>query len=215
MKLLALVLLLLNVMFLAWARFAPEPGTIESQLLAQQVNPEAIHVLSEAQVAALGARKTDPSDGASCQEWGPFNTADLRRARDALAELASQAKLGERHEDSAGWWVYIPPQSNRQAATQKVAELKRLGVEDYFIVQDDPRFRFAVSLGVFSTEEAARARLEELRARGVRTAQLGSRQTAVQKMYLQLRDLPPTLQPKLLEASGEFPGTALKACPAP
>jgi hypothetical protein len=215
MKLLALVLLLLNAMFLAWARFAPEPGTLESQLLAQQVNPEAIHLLSDAQVAALGARKAEPADGASCQEWGPFNAADLRRARETLAELASQAKLGERHEDSAGWWVYIPPQASRQAATQKVTELKRLGVEDYFIVQDDPRFRFAVSLGVFSTEEAARARLDEVRGRGVRTAQVGSRQTAVQKMYLQLRDLPQALQPKLAAASNEYPGTAVKACPAP
>jgi hypothetical protein len=216
MRLLALLLLLANAALFAWARYGPHLGSLESHLLSQQINPEAVRLLTPPQAASFDARTMAgaPRPGA-CVEWGAFNRADVPRAQSALEDVAATARITERRVDeSAGWWVYIPPQENRQAANQKVAELKRLGVDDYFVVQEESRFRFAVSLGLFRTEQAANIQLEQLRARGVRTALVGPRPTAVQKIYLQLRDYPEGIQAKFAALKVEFPATELQECPS-
>jgi len=118
------------------------------------------------------------------------------------------------NDETATWWVFMPPQGSRQAATIKTAELKGLGIEDYFIVQEDPNVRFAISLGVFRTEEAARNRLEELRSKGVRSAQVRARDTQVQKTWFQVRDVPEAVVAKLNELREGFPGSELKDCAA-
>lgn len=216
MRLFALFLLFVNAAFFAWMRYGPQTASVESHLLSQQINPEAVRLLTPQQVKALNAT---PEKGASaqvaCMEWGAFNRADVPRAQSALGEVASSVRVSERRVDeTAGWWVYIPPLANRQAANQKVAELKRLGIDDYFVVQEESRFRFAVSLGLFRTEDAANTRLEQLRARGVRTALAGPRPTSVQKIYLQLRDYPEGMQQKLVGLKEAFPATELKECPS-
>ncbi|MGH9577492.1 MAG: SPOR domain-containing protein, partial [Terriglobales bacterium] len=109
--------------------------------------------------------------------------------------------------------VFVPPQGNRAAALKKTAELKTLGIDDYFILQDEGRMRWAVSLGVFSSEEAARNRLEALRASGVRSAQAGERDTQVPKVWFQLRGADAGLQAKLRESAQHFPGTEVRECP--
>ena len=107
---------------------------------------------------------------------------DTARAEKALEPLALGARLAQRRiEETAGWWVYIAPQGNRQTAAKKALELKNIGIEDYFVVLEEGRWRWAISLGVFKSEEAANSRLAMLRAKGVRTALLGQRDTQVQK----------------------------------
>ena len=209
MRTLALLLLLANVAFLAWAQYAPSAASAEPQLLGQQMRPEAIKLLSPEEMQKLAAsRKTT-----ACTEWGAFNQGDLVRAHAELESILPAANIAERQiDEEAGHWVFVPPQGNRQSAVAKLVELKRLGVDDYFIVQDDSKLRFAISLGLYRTEEAARARLELLRAKGVRTAVIGTRQTPVRKVFLQLRDWPDDLQPKLADLRDSFPGTNTKAC---
>jgi hypothetical protein len=90
--------------------------------------------------------------------------------------------------------------------------LKRLGVEDFFIVQDDAKSQFTVSLGVFRSEDAARKRLEQLRGRNVRTAQVGQRATSIQRVYYEVRAVDEATGAKLAELSKGFPGTELKEC---
>ena len=85
-------------------------------------------------------------------------------------------------------------------------------MEDYFVIQDDPKYRFAISLGIFKTEEAAKSRLDQLRARGVRTAQVGARDLSTPKTYIQIRDVPEALAAKLNEIRQSFAGTELKEC---
>jgi hypothetical protein len=106
----------------------------------------------------------------------------------------------------------LPPQGSRAGAAKKVAELKGLGIDEYFIVPEEGRMQWAVSLGVFSTEEAARSRLEALRARGVRTAQIGERETRVTKVWFQVRSPEAVLQAKLRDLAQGFPGTELRDC---
>lgn len=73
--------------------------------------------------------------------------------------------------ESNGWWVYIPPLPGKAEADKKAGELKQFGVSDYFIVQEGSS-RYAISLGVFSTEKGAQDRLAQLKDEGVRSARV-------------------------------------------
>jgi hypothetical protein len=212
MRLFALLLVLANVAFYAWAQYVPEAASPEAQLVAQQINPESIRLLSAPQAAA---RKPDPPKTVACMEWTGIGQDEIARAQETVLPISPGAKVSERRtEEATGWWVFMPPQANRAGAVQKVDELKRLGIEEYFIVQEDPKFRFAISLGVFRTEEAARSRLEQLQTRGVRTARVGPRTTPVVRVALQLREVLESAQPKVIELAKEFPGSAFKECSA-
>jgi hypothetical protein len=223
-KTVSLLLLLANLGLFAWIYFGAGRASDESQLVDQQLNPQAIRLLRADQVAALAAERTKQAAEraksppkatlAACLELGAFSPGDVARVQQALEPLALGSRLSLRRvEEIASYWVFMPPQRNRQAANQKAAELKKLGVEDFFIVQEDPAFRFAISLGVFKTEEAARSRLAGLRAKGVRTARVGSRETSVQKVYFAVRDVPDALVSRLNDLRQGFAGTELKDCP--
>jgi len=213
MRTLFFLLLLANVAFFAYVEYSDVLFPGESQLLQQQINPQVIRLLAPGEVARAAAASREKT--AACLEWGAFVAGEAGRAEEALAPLALGASLSQRHaEETATWWVFLPPQATRQAATSKTVELKRLGIEDFYIVQEDPKFRFAISLGVFRTEEAATNRLEQLRAKGVRTAQSGARETQVQKTWFQVREAPQAVAAKLNELKQGFPGSEVKDCAA-
>jgi len=220
----SLLLLLANLGFFAWIYFGAGRASDESQLMEQQLNPQAIRLLRADQVAALAAERAKqaaerpkPSPKvtlAACLELGAFNPGEVARVQQALEPLALGSRLSQRRaEEIASYWVFMPPQRDRQAANRKAAELKKLGVEDFFILQEDPKFRFAISLGVFKTEEAARSRLAELRIKGVRTARVDPRETSVQKVYFTVREVPDALVSKLNDLRQSFAGSELKDCP--
>jgi len=101
----------------------------------------------------------------------------------------------------------------RNAGSDKAQALKQLGVEEYFIVQEEGTLRWALSLGVFRTEEAAQARLAALRGQGVRSARVGVRDTTVPKVWLQVKGVDAALQARLKEIARQVEGTELKDCP--
>lgn len=211
MRTLFFLLLLANVAFFAFGALSDVLFPGESQLLQQQIRPEAIRLIPADDVA----KATKREKVIACVEWGAFANGDIPRVAELLAPLGLGAKLTQRRiEESATWWVYMPPQASRQAAANKTAELKRLGVEEFFILQDDTKYRFAISLGVFRTREAANNWLEQLRARGVRTAQVGSRETLVQKTWFQAREVGEPVVARLTELKSEFPGSDVKECGA-
>jgi hypothetical protein len=80
------------------------------------------------------------------------------------------------------------------------------------VVQDDPELRYAISLGVFKSREAARSRLAELRAKGVRTARVGARETLVPKVFFTVREVPEPVAARLNELRQGFPGAELRDC---
>lgn len=205
------LLLLANAAFFGYSWFSDVLFPGESQLLQQQINPEAIKVVVPAQLAKAAPGKREKK--IACLEWGAFPATDAARVEEALAPFELGSRLAQRRVDEAAtWWVFMSPQGSRAAATVKTGELKRLGIEDYFIVQEDPKYRFAISLGVFRTQEAAMSRLEQLRAKGVRSAQVGAREAEVQKLWFQVRDVPEAVAVKLKELRQAFPGSEVRDC---
>ncbi|HSU77559.1 MAG TPA: SPOR domain-containing protein, partial [Burkholderiales bacterium] len=173
MRALFLLLALANVLFLAWSRYvAPPEAAADPAPLGRQIEPQKLKVIAPADLPPLAARPAPVV--LKCIEWGSFTLADASLAQAALEPLQLGGRLAQRRtEESAGWWVFIAPQGSRPAAQKKAAELKALAVDDYFVVQEEGPYRWALSLGVFRSEEAAQARLTALRAQGVRSAQVG------------------------------------------
>jgi SPOR domain len=229
MRILFLLLLAANLALLAWFQHFPAlDGAVDPDPARRQISPEKMRVLRDREPAGFAAAPNPgakpaaspaavpgaPAAPGACSEWGGFAIAEAPKAEQALAPLALGARLVQRRSDeTAGWWVFIPPQGNRATALKKTAELKALGIDDYFILQDEGKMRWAVSLGIFSTEEAARNRLEALRAKGVRSAQTGERDTAVSKIWFQVRGADAALLAKLRESAQGFPGTEVRDCP--
>ncbi len=223
MRALFLVLVAANLAFYAWIRFyAPQDSGTDPRPLTQQIEPAKLRIIRDEAPAPAPAPepaappKPAPEASSACLEWGGFAIADAARAQQALEPLAPGVRLQQRRgEETAGWWVFIPPQGSRQAAQKKVGELKALGVDEYFVMQEEGPTRWAISLGVFKSEEAAASRLEALRARGVRSAQVGPRETQVPRIWLQVRGADAPLAARLKEIAVGFAGSEVRDCPPP
>jgi hypothetical protein len=225
MRLLFLLLLAANLAFFAWMRFLAQPDpAVDRHPQSQQLDPGKLRIVPAGELAktpppaAAAPAKPKPAPPPppppiACLEWGSFSPADAARAAQRLEPLALGARLAQvRGEETALWWVYMPPQGNRAGALRKAAELKKLGVPDYFVVQEEGRWRWALSLGVFRAEDAAKAHLEALRAKGVKSALLGQRETRVAKAWFQVRAIEPALHARLQALAREFEGATLHEC---
>lgn len=149
-----------------------------------------------------------------CLEWGDFSGADLRRAGEVLSAMQLGEKLSQRQiEYDKGYWVYFPPQKDKAAANRKVSQIKAMGVKEYFIVQDAGALRYAISLGVFKTKDAAQNYLNELRTKGVRTARVGERASKLKTTMFMLNKVDALTEAKLAATRKDFPGIELKNVP--
>ena len=208
MRTLVLLLLLANLTLFAYIKL-DSLSTGEGVRLSQQVQPEKITLLTPQQVAALGPAKMSALADV-CVEWGPLTEGERTRALGTLepldlARLISQKKI----EVIANYWVFIPPAANKAAADRRLEELKAQGVRDIALI-DSGAQRFAISLGVFRTEESAQARLASLQSQGVKTAKVGPRAQSVMQTVLVVRDPPAPAVARMRELQSGFPGSEIK-----
>jgi len=208
MRTLVLLLLLANLTLFAYIKL-DSLSTGEGVRLSQQVQPDKITLLTPQQVAALGPAKMSALADV-CVEWGPLTEGDKTRALGTLepldlARLISQKKI----EVIANYWVFIAPAANKAAADRRLEELKAQGVRDVALI-DSGAQRFAISLGVFRTEESAQARLASLQAQGVKTAKVGARAQSIMQTVLVVRDPPAPAVARMRELQSGFPGSEIK-----
>jgi hypothetical protein len=187
--------------------------TTERQVLANQLNADRIRIVrGEPEPQPPPA----PAPAEACMEWAPFSQEEVVRAREALASLT----LGDRFSTApvnavANWWVYVPPLPNRVQADREVARLAAAGVRDTYVVQDNSDMRFAVSLGIFRSEEAAQRFLEGLKTRRVTQAVVGERPHALRLVAIYVREPVEAETTRLTELAAGWPGTELRAAACP
>jgi len=224
-RLLFLLLLAANIALFAWTRFlAPADPGIDRQPMARQVQPDKLRIVGERELAKPRAALAKPAPAAdkpparaplACMEWGSFNPSEASRAARSLDALNLGARLAQyRGEETARWWVHYPPQGSRVNALKKAAELRKLGITEFFIVQEPGPAQWSLSLGIFTTQEAAEAYLASLQERGVRTAVIGERETQVPKVWFQVREVDAGLQARLEALARDFEGATLHDCAA-
>ncbi len=222
MRVLFLLLALANAVFYAYAFVARERAGADSRIPLLQISPEKIKLIRS--TAGVGAAQRHPpavppqvsGAPAACVEWGVFAGAEIVRAEAAVAGLGlSEARLTRAVVDAGGYWVYIPPLKTKAEVEKKIGELKGLGVEHFFVVQDTTPWRNAISLGIFKSDDAAKSRLAELRAKGVRSAVAERRENFLKQIAYYVREPGEATVAKLAELQREFPGTQIKAVPCP
>lgn len=151
--------------------------------------------------------------GAACVEFYGIAPADAQRARDAFAALKLGDRFAERRiEEVSRYWVYVPAARDRRTAEVTMAQLRRQGVQDLSIRADN-----AISLGVFSTEEAARRFLASLESKGVRGAEFGPFTRDLRELVMLVREPDSEILARLTLLQREYNGAQLRAvpCPAP
>lgn len=148
----------------------------------------------------------------SCLEWGEFSGRGLAEAQSSLAALKLGDKLSQRIvEHVSGFWVFIPPLKNSAEVQRKLLQLKKLGIEDHFVVQEEGEWQNTISLGVFRTEDAAQKFHESLREKGVRSAKVGERMSKLKFTVFILKDADAAVTDKLKALQKGFPDSELKS----
>jgi len=214
MRTVLLLLLLANLTLFGYTKL-DSFSSGEAVRLKEQVRPDKITILTPQQVAALGPGKV-ASLADVCIEWGPLSDSDRTRALSDLESLQLGRLLTQRRIDVDNtYWVSLPAFPNRAAADRRAAELRTQGVSDLSVV-DNGRGQFAVSLGVFRTEQSARTRAEALVQQGIANARVEPRNQPVAQTMLVVRDPQQPVVARLKELQTQYAGSDLKvgACQA-
>ena len=166
-------------------------------------------------VAARSAeetRKTVQSlAGAACVEFSGIAGADIPKAREAFSALQLGTRLVERRiEEITRHWVFIAPVKDRRSAEVNMAQLRRQGVSDMSIRPDN-----GISLGVFSTEEAARRFLTSLETKGVKGAESGPFVKKMREIVMLIREPDTETVARLSLLQRDYPNTLLRAVACP
>jgi hypothetical protein len=200
-----------------------------------EINPEKITILSQQQIDALPKKSssvpnakpaaavaamatttvptTTVTTATSCYEWGIFSAPNVAGAQTAVSKLSLQATVNEQTtQDAKRFWVYRPPFKSTQEAQVKVAELKALGVQDMFVVQE-PKWRNAISFGVFEDEQLATKLMNELKAKGVRDVVKALRNQGKGHFSLLFKNLAEPQVTALKQLKPAFPEAELKEIP--
>lgn len=176
----------------------------EVQSASQPTTPAVAEAeTSSEKVAEKPAEKVPEKKEANvCLQWNDLAVSDGDKIERLVVGKYSSLKLKRHNTTASGnYWVFIPAAVSRQEAESKALELKELGAPEYFIVTDSGPNRLAISLGVFSTLEAANERLEAVRAKGVRTARVGERNFKPALAFLEVRG-PQSVSDALRDAVG-------------
>jgi len=135
-----------------------------------EIMPEKIQLPSAQEIAAMPRPVVHLAAAplpTGCYQWGFFSSERIATAEATAQKLGLSATLQEQIPLQARrFWIYRPPLKTAEEAQAKAAELKALGVE-YLQVVQEPKWKNAISFGVFADESRANMLLNELKAKGV------------------------------------------------
>nr|WP_307735976.1 SPOR domain-containing protein [Massilia pinisoli] len=156
-----------------------------------------------------------PASAFACTEIGPLTTSDARRFEARLTALDlgdRQSREAVQAQDVTSWLVHIPSQGSKEAADRKAAELRTLGVTNFFIMQGDSPLKYAISLGVFKTESGAEALLAQLNKQGVHTARIAPRGPQTTHYVYRVRGLDAATRKRIEGYAERYDGADVKNC---
>lgn len=205
----------------AAAKAAPAPGTADAADAASAAASPAASVTPAAPAAAIPAAVPAPAAPVAvaplfaCTEIGPLDSGDARRFDGRIAALglgSRQSRQAVEAQDISSWLVNIPPQGSKEAADRKAAELRNLGVTDFFIMNGDSPMRFAISLGVFKTESGALTLLATLNKQGVHSARITARGPLTTHYVYRVRALDAATRKRIAGYAERYDGATVKDC---
>ena len=192
-------------------------GLHEPNLSVRERNRDEMRIVAVT-APVVAARKAEETRaimqnlaGAACVEFSGISAPDIARAREAFATLRLGERLTERRvEEITRHWVYIPPARDRRTAEATMARLRAQNVSEMSIRPDN-----AVSLGVFSTEDAARRYLATLEAKGVKGAEVGAFVKELREIAMLVKEPDTETVARLTVLQRDFSGAQLRAVTCP
>lgn len=242
LKTIVVCLALANVGYFLWARGIAGPQAVAPVPTAPSTLKLASEAATDPRGAAAAAAPADSngvagttvaaSTGSAKDQGTPDLLAHVDRCitvgpfRDVseAAHAASTLRGGgydprQRVVDGdvwAGVWVYIPLPTGRAAIDQMLAKLKAVGIEDA-LEMPGPVDGSVISLGLFSEQKRAQARVAQVQALGLSPGMADRKRTG--NVYWIDIELKPTDAPlnaaDLQGDAGRITRLEVKACPAP
>ncbi|PWW46893.1 SPOR domain-containing protein [Melaminivora alkalimesophila] len=237
LRLAVLLLFLANAGYYAWTSgllrewgFAPAAEG-EPERLHQQIAPEELRLLPPALPGAPAPDPAAPPAGPTPTNGGPLPTEPPATAAAAAPQACLQAGLLDTRQAEAlrtalstwpegswalepvavagRWMVYMGRFPDEEFVARKRAELRALGI-DY----DRPGAAFepGLSLGRFSTEEAAQRGLVQLGRQGVRSARVVQERPESTSYTLRLPAVDAALRERLPALRPALAGKELRPC---
>ena len=212
---LVVVLLLANGAYFAWSQgdlrgqgLGPlQEG--EPQRLAQQIQPDAVRILSpeEARSRVASTSAQEPT----CLQSSVLDEAHAAQVRAVVTEgLPPGSWSLDPAVVPARWIVYMGQYPDEQAVEKKKAELRNRRVS--FQALDNAALEPGLSLGSFASEAAASAALAELGQRGIRTARVVQERPEKPGQRLRLPALDDAQRARLEALRPALAGHVLQAC---
>ncbi len=237
LRLALIALLLANAGYYAWSQgllkdwgFAPQEQA-EPQRMNQQIKPETLQILrvnpgktssssssspsspasgAAAPVAdAASSAAPTPGDSAECLQAGVFDERQAEALRSAAAALPAGSWVLDSTPVPGRWMVYMGRFEDLEALDKKRAELRARKVDHD---RAGGTLEYGLSLGRFSSSEAAERELANLAGRGVRTARVVQERPDAPGFTLRLPAVTDALRPQLDALRPAMAGKALRAC---
>lgn len=216
LRLLVLLLLLANGGYFAWTQgwlggLGIAPGAqAEPQRLAQQINPQALRVLSADEERRRASTTAAAPKAGECLQAGLFDEPQSTALREALAPLPVGSWRLEAATAPARWIVYMGRYADADMVVRKKAELRQRNVR--YETLANPTLEPGLSLGGFDSQAEANQQLSALASHGVRTARVVQERPEVQGQRLVLPAADDALRARLDEFKAPLAGKPLKPC---
>lgn len=210
LRLAVVLLLLANAGYYAWSQgllrgwgLAPVDES-EPQRMEQQIAPQNLRLLPQGGKGAASsaapagpaspATAAAPAEPPACLQAGVFDARQADALRRAAAVLPEGSWTLEPTPITGRWMVYMGRFPDEEAVAKKRAELRALKIP-----YDRPGAALepGLSLGRFSTEEAAQRGMALLANQGVRTARVVQERADAPGFMLRLPAVNDTLRTRL------------------
>lgn len=218
MRVLFLLLLLANVLFLAWTRWVVPPVQAVRETAASNQQLQPIRLRSEPSLASTVDTAATNLLAAACVSVGPFSDpAHADAARQQLERLgfSSRSRIGQ-DEVRVGYWVRVPDLATPSDATNALATLQAAGLGDAYVVEGDESGN-TISIGVYADARKAAEVAKAVQDAGF-TPQTSDRLRTLEVLWLDV-DRQANGGLPAMEDLGEPPAGALpydmRACPPP
>ena len=239
LRLAVIALLLANAGYYAWSQgllrplgYAPQEQS-EPQRMNQQIRPETLQILKvkpdkTSSAAPPGSTSTPtptaandsstpsttpaasaPADSAECLQAGVFDDRQAEALRTAAAGLPAGSWMLEPTPIPGRWMVYMGRFDDIETLDRKRAELRARKLDHD---RAGGTLELGLSLGRFSSKEAAERELANLGNKGVRTARVVQERAEAPGFTLRLPAVNDALRAQLDVLRTAMAGKTLRAC---
>lgn len=189
------------------AEKAPPPAPVPAPVPAPAPAPAAVE--PAAPVPPPAAAAAGSREPALCLQAGPMNEARATAVRGALAALPAGSWTLESSDVPGRWMVYMGRFPDEETTARKRTELRALKVA---FDRPGPAFEPGLSLGRFSTEEAAQRGLADLTSHGVRTARVVQERAPETRHVLRLPAATGAMRSQIAGLAINWGDTPLQPC---